>query len=109
MSLGHGEIEIELGGEVFELRPTLKAMKKIQSKFGGLRGAMEALGQLNVEHISAIIAAGTNAAPREIPDIEQAIFDHGIAQATEQVVPFVTKLMNPSGDDEPEAEKKPKK
>jgi len=100
MSLGHGETQIELGGEAFELRPTLKAMKKIQTRFGGLRGAMEALGQLNVEHIAAIVAAGSNALPRETPEIEEAVFSHGIANATEQVVPYLTSLMNPGGEPE---------
>lgn len=108
MSLGHGEIQIELGDEVYELRPTLKAMKKIQSRFGGLRGAMEALGQLNIETIAAIISAGANTTPRELSGIEEAVFQHGVAGATEQVVPFVTKLMNPNGDDENEVSTKKK-
>lgn len=112
MSLANGEVTIEIGEdrkEIYELRPTLKAMKKIQTRFGGLRGAMEALSQLNVEHVAAIIAAGSNSAPRDIPDIEEAVFQCGIAEATEQVVPFVTKLMNPNGDSDEEAEKPSKK
>jgi hypothetical protein len=108
MSLGHGEVTVELGEEVFELRPTLKAMKKIQARFGGLRGAMEALSQLNVETIAAIISAGANATPRELGDIEEAVFALGIAGATEQVVPFITKLMNPNGDKETEDSTKKK-
>jgi len=106
MSLTHGETTIDLGGEVYELRPTLKAMKKIQARFGGLRGAMEALGQLNVEHIAAIIAAGSNSAPRDVESIEEAVFSYGIAGATEQIVPFVTSLMNPSGEKEEASKKK---
>jgi hypothetical protein len=106
MSLDHGEVTVELGEEVFELRPTLKAMKKIQARFGGLRGAMEALGQLNVETIAVIISAGANATPRELGDIEEAVFSHGIAGATEQVVPFITKLMNPKKESEDSTKKK---
>lgn len=108
MSLGHGEVTIELGDTIYELRPTLKAMKKIQARFGGLRGAMEALGQLNVETIAAIISAGAGSVPRELGDIEEAVFSHGIAGATEQVVPFITKLMNPNGDTESEDSTKKK-
>tara|TARA_R110000782_G_scaffold47256_1_gene104026 strand:+ start:8338 stop:8664 length:327 start_codon:yes stop_codon:yes gene_type:complete len=108
MSLGHGEVTIELGDEVYELRPSLKAMKKIQARFGGLRGAMEALGQLNVETIACIVSAGANATPRELADIEEAVFSHGIANATEQVVPFITCLMNPNGDKETEDSTKKK-
>ena len=109
MSLGHGEIAVELGDEVYELRPTLKAMKKIQQRFGGIRGAMEAVSQLNIEHIGAIIVAGANLGSRDIPDVEEAIFQCGIAQATEQIVPFITALMNPNGDtDKPETPSKKK-
>jgi hypothetical protein len=86
MSLDHGEVTVELG----------------------LRGAMEALGQLNVETIAVIISAGANATPRELEDIQLAVFNHGIAGATEQVVPFITKLMNPNGDDESEDSTKKK-
>ena len=106
MSLAHGETLIDLDGEAYELRPTLKAMKKIQSRFGGLRGAMEALGQLNVEHIAAIIAAGSNSNPREMAAIEEAVFSYGIAGATEQIVPFVTSLMNPNGEKDEDSKKK---
>lgn len=95
MSLTHGELTIELNGVVYELRPTLKAMKRIQSRFNGLRGAMEALALLNIEHVAAIIAAGVDAQPREVANIEENVFAHGIGQATEQVVPFVTALINP--------------
>jgi len=97
MSLNHGTIEVTLDGEVFELRPSLMAMKKIQTRFGGLRGALEALGQLNVEHIGYIVGAGCGAKPAQVSDIEQAVYNQGIADATEQVVPFVTALMNPKG------------
>jgi hypothetical protein len=109
MSLGHGEITVELGDEVYELRPTLKAMKKIQQRFGGIRGALEAVSQLNVEHIAAIIAAGSNFGSREIPDIEEAVFQAGLPQATEQVVPFLTALLNPNGDSADKSEKTSKK
>lgn len=109
MSLVNGEIVLELGDETYELRPTLKAMKKIQSRFGGIRGAMEALTQLNVEHVAAIVAAGANCVPREIPALEEAIFSHGITPVTEQVVPFVTALLNPNGDSDEDSEKSNKK
>lgn len=105
MSLTHGELVIELNGAVYELRPTLKAMKRIQSRFNGLRGAMEALSLLNVEHVAAIIAAGTDAQPRDIAAIEENVFAHGIGQATEQVVPFVTALISPRAATEESAKK----
>ena len=109
MSLVNQEVVIDLGGAVYELRPTLKAMKKIQARFGGLAGAAEALKQLNSEHIAAIVSAGSNAAPRDIADIEEAVFSQGIASATEQVVPYITLLLNPGGEDEASSDEAKKK
>lgn len=106
MSLTHGEIVVELNGAVYELRPTLKAMKRIQSRFNGLRGALEAVGQLNVEHVAAIIAAGVDAKPGDVQTIEENVFAHGIGPATEQVVPFVVALINPRAATEDKTAKK---
>lgn len=100
MSLTHGEVVIELNGTVYELRPTLKSMKRIQARFNGLRGAMEAIAQLNVEHVAAIVAAGSDAQPRDTAAIEEDVFSHGVSLATEQVIPFLTALMNPKGAQE---------
>jgi hypothetical protein len=66
----HGTIDVDINGTQYVLRPTLDAYRKIQVRFGGLRGALESLTQLNIEHISHIIAAGAGKGRREIPDIE---------------------------------------
>ena len=60
---------------------------------------------LNVEHVAAIIAAGIDAQPKDIAEIEENVFSHGIGQATEQVVPFVTALINPRAATEQPAKK----
>jgi hypothetical protein len=95
----HGTIDVDINGTQYVLRPTLDAYRKIQVRFGGLRGALESLTQLNIEHISHIIAAGAGKGRREIPDIENDVFEHGIGDVTELVAPFVTALFNPRGDE----------
>jgi hypothetical protein len=95
-----GTIELEMDGEVYELRPTLEAFKKIQARFGGLRGALEAIGQMNSEHLANIILAGTSGPRRDLAKIEEQIFNEGLATVTEAIAPFVTTLFNPRGDDE---------
>jgi hypothetical protein len=97
MSLSHGETTVEINGEVYELRPSLGAMKKINARFGGLRGALEALQNLNIESVAAIIAAGAGLGAREANDVTENVFAHGIADATEQVFPFIEALFNPTG------------
>lgn len=99
--VNRGTVEVEIDGEVYELRPTLDAFKKIQARFGGLRGALEAIAQMNSEHLANIIVAGSNAPRRDLAKIEEQIFNEGLASVTEAIAPFVTTLFNPRGDDEP--------
>lgn len=98
----HGTVTIKIDGDHYELRPTLDAYRKIQNRFGGLRGALESLTQLNIEHVANIIAAGSGNGQREVKNIERKVFMEGIGNVTEQVAPFVTALFNPRGDDDEE-------
>lgn len=97
MSLSHGETVIEVSGEVYELRPTLGALKRINKTFGGLRGALEALQGLNTEAIATIIVAGADLSIKDMKEVEENVFTHGVAEVTELVFPFVESLFNPSG------------
>lgn len=101
-------IEVEMfDGTVYELRPTLRAFQRLQTRFGGLRGVIEALGQLNIESVSQIIAAGVSADRKQLQEIQEQVFETGVADVTEAVTPYVNVLLDPNGDaeqaqDEPE-------
>lgn len=47
----HGTVEVTLGDEVFTLKPTLKAMKAIEGRFGGILPAMQSVGTANLSTI----------------------------------------------------------
>lgn len=96
----HGTVFIDMGGEVYELRPTLAAYEKIEARFGGLRGALEALTRLSITDLAHIVAAGSSKGQRDIKSIKEAIFDEGVDVVTERVAPFVTALFNPRGGDD---------
>jgi len=98
----HGTFTVTLEGEDYELRPTLAAYRQIQQRFGGLRGALEAIGKLNVDHLVAIIKAGAGLEKRDAKGLDEAVFNQGIADVTEQVAPFLTALFNPRGEGESE-------
>jgi hypothetical protein len=105
-NLNHGCFTVDLNGTEYEVRPTLKAMKKVQARFGGLRGAIEAVGQLNLDTLAFIISAGTDAKPNQAQEIEQGVFDQGVADVTEQVMPFLMAMISPRGEAESKSEKK---
>ncbi len=99
-------VTIELNGKEYDLKPTLNAVRKIQRRFGGLRGALESLTQLNTEHIAHIVAAGAGVGAREINDLEEDVFQEGAGSAVEQVSPFISLLLDPKGEQEGDDGKK---
>ena len=103
--LNHGTIVVEAGGTTYTLKPTLRAARAIESKFGGLLPAMSSIGQASVAAVAVIIAAGagidTNKR-KELEAIEEAVFAGGINVVGGQVLSYVKALLNPGGktDDE---------
>lgn len=98
--LNHGTFVVEAGGTTYTLKPTLRAVRAIESKFGGLLPAMSAIGQASVAAIAVIIAAGagldTNKR-KELEAVEEAVFATGINVVGGQVLSFVKALLNPGG------------
>lgn len=98
--LNHGTVVVEAGGTTYTLKPTLRAARSIESKFGGLLPAMSAIGQVSVAAIAVIIAAGagidTNKR-KELEAVEEAVFAGGANAVGGQVLSFVKALLNPGG------------
>lgn len=103
----HGTVEVTLGDDIFTLKPTLKAMKAIENRFGGILPAMQSVGAANLSTISFVIAVGTgvNLAKKGALDpIEEAVFEAGLNDVGGQVLPYLTGFLNPAGKSEAELE-----
>ena len=103
----HGTVEVTLGDEVLILKPTLKAMKAIEGRFGGILPAMQSVGTANLTSIAYIIAIGTgvNLAKKDAAaPIEEAVFEEGIDSAGSQVIPYLKGFLNPAGKSDAELE-----
>lgn len=66
-TLGSGNVPIIVDGEAMELVPSYAAMVKINSRGGGLRGAMERILQLDAETIIEVITVGCGFGPNKRP------------------------------------------
>ncbi|WP_438282299.1 hypothetical protein [Pseudomonas alabamensis] len=104
----HGTIIVEAGTESFTLKPTLRAVRTLENRFGGLLPAMQQLGAANLTATAYIIAAGAGIdlnKRKELEAVEEAVFEGGVNKVGAQVLPFVKALLNPGGktDDELEA------
>ena len=103
----HGTVEVTLGDEVFTLKPTLKAMKAIENRFGGIFPAIQSVGTANLSSIAFVVAIGTgvNLAKKDAATpIEEAVFEEGISSAGNQVLPYLQGFLNPAGKSEAELE-----
>lgn len=106
----HGTTFVNVGEEKYELKFTLKAVKGIEARFGGLAPAFQQLTALNFSAASAIIAigAGLSTKPKDLEALEEAIWDAGIGQVVPEITPYLTAMLNPSArsaeEVEPEAE-----
>jgi hypothetical protein len=105
----YGQVEVELGGEVLTLRPTLDALEKIDRQFGSIREAASKVRSLNLGALVAVIAWGAELSPREAKALPQQVFDAGIVNVAPLVNEYLAYLLNPSGasGEESDGEGKP--
>lgn len=102
----YGTVDVEIGGETYTLKPTLKAMDKIQGRWPeGLRGAIAASSGLGARDLAFIVAAGTGMGAREAKDLPEAIFDDGTVHVAAPVIEYLSLLINPTGREDAEVEK----
>lgn len=103
----HGTVEVTLGEEVFTLKPTLKAMKAIENRFGGILPAMQSVGTANLSSIAFIVAVGTGVSLTKkdaLAPAEEAVFEEGLDSAGSQVIPYLKAFLNPAGKTDAELE-----
>ncbi|UBM27190.1 hypothetical protein K8374_09630 [Pseudomonas sp. p1(2021b)] len=96
----HGTVTVKLGDEEFTLQPTLKAVRAIESRFGGLRGASGALHAVGVDAVAFIIAAGAGLEGKAAEALPEKVWKEGVAGLTPAVTKYLGALYNPRGGNE---------
>ena len=100
-----GIVEIELDGEILELRPTLRAFQKIQNRFGGLSQAVQGLSGLNIDNVAAVVAAGAGInGTKDTEKLKENIFAAGVVNVIGKTSEYLALLMNPTGKESPEGD-----
>ena len=108
--VNYGTVEVKVHDVVYTLKPTLKAMDRIQQKWpDGLRGAIGASQQLGARDLAFIIAAGAGINSREAKELPDLVFSYGSVHCAAPIIEYLGLLINPTGresspEDEEETE-----
>ncbi|ASN71518.1 hypothetical protein 9F2_12 [uncultured Caudovirales phage] len=103
----HGTTYVVVGDDKHELRLTLKAVKGIEARFGGLAPALHEVQKLSLGATAAVIAIGSGMStkPKDIEALEEQIFDAGLGNVAPEVLPYLLSALNPAGKSDEEVEK----
>lgn len=96
----HGTMTVKLGDEEFTLRPTLKAVREIESRFGGLRGASQTISALSVDGCAIILAADAGLEGKAADAIAGKVWQSGVLDVSTQLNKYLIALYNPRGANE---------
>lgn len=91
----HGTITLVIGARSYTLKPTLDAALRIETRFGGLRGALEAMRLMSIAACADILVAGADLKPDQHSVIAGEVFHTGVAKVSGQLTEFITVLLNP--------------
>lgn len=91
----HGTTTITLGDSVYTLIPSLGAVRAIEARFGGLRGAITACQGLSVEGVAHIVAAGAGLTGKAAQAVADEVWQAGVSDVADQLAPYVMALLKP--------------
>lgn len=93
----HGVTQVSLGEQTYDLQITLAAVRAIEARLGGLRGASHAVAGLSIDGMAHIISSGAGLERAAAELLPAAVFEAGAANVSEQLVPYIYALYNPRG------------
>ncbi|WP_277592983.1 hypothetical protein [Pseudomonas chlororaphis] len=100
----HGTTTITLVDENYELLPTLAAVRSIEARFGGLRGASQAINALSVDGCAAIVVAGAGLTGKDADAVPEKVWQAGVLEVSVTLNGYLSALYNPKGPDSGKAQ-----
>lgn len=91
----HGTVTLVIGARTYTLRPTLEAALLIESRFGGLRGALESMRLMSIAACADVVIAGAGLKADQHAVVAGEVFHTGVAKVSAQLTEFITVLLNP--------------
>lgn len=91
-SIGAGDVVIKLADEERVLRPTLRAAIAISRMSGGILGAMERVGRLDLDAMVAVTAAGLDLTEHGMKGLDEKVYASGLGYADGLAKPLTAYL-----------------
>lgn len=109
--LGAGDIEVEIGGEKYTLKPSLGACMALTSDPAGLIGSENSLfmriGKLDITVMARVIRLGLGVGAGALRDLEEKIYSTGLTTLVDPLQQFLIVVVNggrlPGKEDEKKA------
>ncbi|MBA1200451.1 hypothetical protein G7009_01365 [Pseudomonas capeferrum] len=94
----HGNIDVQIGTELYTLAFTLKAVKRIEKTFGGILPAMHEVQKFSLAAVTQVVIAGAGLAlkPSAVEELEEEIFNVGVISVTPPLIEYLSALLNPA-------------
>jgi hypothetical protein len=92
--LGAGNVDIELGGETLNLRPNLKAAQTISRQTGGIRAAIEAVTNFDLDAMVTVIGLGLGLDGKALKELPERIYETGMGSLVAPVTRYLVILAN---------------
>ena len=90
-ALGAGNVEIVLDGEKVTLKPSLKAALALSAQPGAIAGAVEAVGNFNLQTMTMVVSLASG---RDTEETAEAIYKTGMVDLSPPIVRFLMMLAN---------------
>lgn len=96
-----GEVEVDLMGRSWTMRPTLQAIRETEDRTGrGIAGTVRrfAQGEFGIDDVAAVLHAGIKAAHSEAPsfaEVQGAVFDEGFDRLATSAAMLLRNALSP--------------
>jgi len=91
----HGTVTLVIGARTYTLQPTLEAALRIESRFGGIRGALESMRLLSITSCADIVLAAAGLKDEQHTAVANQVFETGVAKVAAQLTEYLSVLLNP--------------
>jgi len=98
-----GQVEVDCGEQTYTLKPTVKALRNINRRYGDFRTAIERVMRADFDAIAYVVQEGASLSKKQAEEMQEQVFAAGIFDVAEPVANYLTILANGGRDpgDEP--------